>query len=122
MGDAALNLALPAGLHEMSWPMRLAQQAFALLLEDSRRHSGFRVGSRRAVARAALSAVSVDDRGPLERWIALQLLTAPAGTTRDSLGVLATVDTPLAAAVRAQLPRLAALFARPGAEPATIAA
>ena len=122
MGDAALNLALPAGLHEMSWPVRLAQQAFALLLEDSRRHSGFRVAPRRSVARKALSAVSVDDRGPLERWLALQLLTAPADTANDSLGVLATVDTALAAAVRANVARLAAMFARSGALQATIAA
>ena len=122
MGDPALNLALPAGLHEMSWPMRRAQQAFALLLEDSRRYSGFRVAPRRSVARTALSAVSVDDRGPLERWIALQLLTAAAGNANDSLGVLATVDTTLAAAVRAQLPRLAARFARSDATDATIAA
>jgi hypothetical protein len=105
MGDAALNLAVPAVHNEASWPMRLAQQAFALLLEDSQRHSGFRVGARRASARAALSALSVDDRGPLERWLALQLVTSGANEATESLGVLATVDALLAAAVRAHLPR-----------------
>jgi len=122
MGDAALNLTAAASHREMSWPLRLAQQAFALLLEDSRRYSGFRVAPRRGVARKALSAVSVDDRGPLEHWLALQLLTATTGTTSDSLGVLATVDTALAASVRAQLPRLAAMFARFGAAETTIVA
>jgi len=111
MGDAALNLAVVATQNEASWPLRLAQQAFALLLDDSRRHGGFRVGGRRGVARHALSAVSADDRGSLERWLALQLLTAPATMAIDSLGVLARVDTPLAGAVRARRSSLALEFA-----------
>ncbi len=122
MGDAALNLAASAGPHETSWPLRLAQQAFALLLDDSRRHSGFRVAPRRGVARKALSAVSGDDRGPLERWLALQVLTAPAAIANDSLGVLATVDGALASAVRSQLPPIAATFAHRAASDSKFAA
>lgn len=111
MGDAALDLAVVATQNEASWPLRLAQQAFALLLEDSRRHSAFRVSGRRGVARDALSAVSGDDRGPLERWLALQLLTVPSTVAVDSLGVLAMVDAPLAGAVRARLSSRALEFA-----------
>lgn len=113
MGDAALNLAFPAAPTGPAWPFRLAQQAFAALLEESRRHSSFRVGARRANARNALSALSVDDRGPLERWLTLQLVTSEAAEATNSLGVLATVDALLAAAVRAQLPRCVAQLDRP---------
>ncbi len=108
MGDAALNLAFPASHGPAGWPYRIAQQVFAALLEDSRRLSGFRVGARRGAARAALSALSVDDRGPLERWLALQLVTSDAGAVAAHLGVLATVDALLAAGVRVQLPRIVA--------------
>ncbi len=103
MGDAALDRAseyLPA---YASWALRLAQQAFAQLLEDSARHSGFRVSARRMSARAALSALSVDDRGPLEHWLALQVLCASTVLAADSINVLATVDAALATAVRGQL-------------------
>lgn len=115
MGDAALNLAVQSVPAPTSWPLRLAQQAFSALLEDSRRQSGFRVGSRRASARSALSALSVDDRGPLERWLAMQVLTTPAGETTANLDVLATVDAPLTSAVRASLMQLAAPAANGGA-------
>lgn len=109
MGDAALEL---ASHHEPpGWSLRLAQQAFAGLLEQRRRHSSFRVAAQRRSARRGLSALSVDDRGRLECWLALQVLTAPAGETVDNLDALATVEPVLAAGVRAQLPRLAAHFA-----------
>jgi len=115
MGDAALNLAVQTVPAPTSWPLRLAQQAFSALLEDSRRQSGFRVGSRRTSARSALSALSVDDRGPLERWLAMQVLTTPAGETTANLDVLATVDARLTSAVRVNLMQLAARTARGGA-------
>ncbi|MBN8482048.1 MAG: hypothetical protein J0L88_10720 [Xanthomonadales bacterium] len=108
MGDPALELAAAGVAQGPSWNLRLAQQVFSNLLEQSRRHSGFRAGAQRRAARAGLSALSVDDRGLLERWLALQVLTAPAATVVDSLDVLATVEAQLAGGVRAHLPRLAA--------------
>lgn len=111
MGDPALDLATSASPHEPSWTFRLAQQAFAGLLEQRRRHSSFRVAAQRRAARKGLSALSVDDRGLLERWLALQVLTTPAAEAVDCIDALATVEPLLAGAVRAHLPRLAARFA-----------
>jgi hypothetical protein len=111
MGDPALELAANTGPHEPSWSFRLAQQAFAGLLEQRRRHSSFRVANQRRAARKTLSALSVDDRGLLERWLALQVMTTPAAETGDCIDALATVEPQLAGGVRAQLPRLAALLA-----------
>lgn len=108
MGDAALNLAIRNASDAPSWPFKLAQQAFNALLEESRQHSGFRVGARRLAARSALSALSVDDRGPLERWLSLQLVTTEASETSASIGILATVDPMLGASVRQQMPRTVA--------------
>lgn len=112
MGDAALDHASEVGLAHASWSMRLAQQAFAQLLEDSARHSGFRVGARRTLARKTLSAMSVDDRGLFERWLSLQVLCAPTARATESINVLATVDAALATAVRSRLAALALEFAR----------
>jgi hypothetical protein len=113
MGDAALNLTFPTAAPGPGWPLRLAQQAFSALLEECRRHSSFRLGARRGSAREALSALSVDDRGPLEHWLALQLMTNEASIASNCLGALATVDPMLAAAVRVQLPRCVAQLERP---------
>jgi hypothetical protein len=106
MGEAALELGVGAGNEPGTWRFRLAQQACAALLEDSHRLGSFRIAALRASARTALSALSVDDRGLLERWIALQLATSLAITASNSLGTLATVDTALAANVRAKLPQV----------------
>ena len=114
MGDPALELATTASPHEPSWPFRLAQQAFAGLLEQRRRHSSFRVAAQRRAARQGLSALSVDDRGLLEHWLALQVLTTPAAEAVDCIDALATVEPLLAGGVRAQLPRLAARVAPEG--------
>ncbi len=106
MGEAALDLSFAAGSTPGSWCLRLAQQAFAALLEESHRLGSFRIAALRASARAALSAVSVDDRGPLEAWLALQLATSRADLASNSLGTLATVDLALAASVRLKLPQV----------------
>ena len=111
MGDAALDLAPASAPQEPSWSFRLSQQAFAGLLEQRRRHSNFRVASQRRAARRGLSALSVDDRGRLERWLALQVLTTPVAEAADCLDALATVEPQLAGSVRSHLPRLAAHFA-----------
>ncbi len=105
MGEAALNMAFPVSQSPDHWPLRLAQQAFAALLEDSRRQGSFRIAALRATARAALSALSVDDRGLLERWLTLQLVSLNVGPPSACLGTLAGVEAALAAAVRMQLPR-----------------
>ncbi len=114
MGDAALNLAVPAPHTATDWPLRLAQQAFAQVIEAPAALDRFAASGRRQAARQALSALSVDDRGPLERWLALQLVTAAAERARDALASLAGVDALLTAAVRAQLARTAAAFSRAG--------
>jgi hypothetical protein len=106
MGEAALELGFGAGNAPDTWRFRLAQQAYAALLEHSDRLGSFRVAALRASARTALSALSVDDRGLLERWIALQLATSLAVSASNHLGTLATVDTVLAASVRAKLPQV----------------
>jgi hypothetical protein len=106
MGEAALELGFDAGNEPGTWRFRLAQQAYAALLEDSDRLGSFRIAALRTSARTALSALSVDDRGLLERWIALQLATSLAVTASNSLGTLATVDSALAANIRAKLPQV----------------
>lgn len=122
MGDAAFAQSTDIGPAQASWPMRLAQQAFAQLLEDSARHSGFRVGARRMAARETLSALSVDDRGPFERWLSLQVFCAPAAIATTSINVLATVDATLATAVRSRLVPLALELAYPVRSSQSVAA
>ena len=106
MGEAALELGFATGTEAESWRFRLAQQAFAALLEDSHRYGSFRVAALRVSARNTLSAMSVDDRGPIESWLALQLATSRAHSASNSLGTLATVDLALAAGVRVKLPKV----------------
>ena len=105
MGEAALDFSFANGDTPGSWCFRLAQQAFAALLENSHRLGSFRVSALRTSARTALSAVSVDDRGRLECWLALQVATTRAHLASNSLGTLATVDLALAASVRLKLPQ-----------------
>jgi hypothetical protein len=111
MGEAALELGIGAENASGMWRFRLAQQAYSALLEDSHRLGSFRIAALRTTARTALSALSVDDRGLLERWIALQLATSLAVSASNSLGTLATVDTALAANIRAKLPEVASNLA-----------
>lgn len=121
MGEAALNqvLAGPNGLEQ--WRLRLAQQAFSLLLETSSRPSSFRIAALRTSARATLSALSVDDRGLLEGWLALQLATNRPESASKAIAALARVDRGLAAVVRARWPQASAGLQR-AAQPTTVAA
>lgn len=112
MGEAALELGYARANAADSWRFRLAQQAFAALFENSHRHGSFRVAALRTSARAALSALSVDDRGLLEPWLALQLATSRAHGASNSLGTLATVDLTLAASVRVKLPHVLSALAQ----------
>jgi hypothetical protein len=94
--DAALAL---------HWPLRLAQQAFAGLFEEEGRVRSFRTPAAHALARARLSALSVDDRGLLDRWLSLQLGSTHARRRAQGLSVLNAIDLRLAAAVRKRLPQ-----------------
>ena len=104
MGEAALKRDPASTVDAQGWPLRLAQQAFAALLEDDPRTASFRIAAVRAAARSRLTALSVDDRGRLQRWLALQLATATASAASKSLETLVTVDAWVAASVRAELP------------------
>lgn len=112
MGEAALNLASPAQYDPDHWPLRLAQQAFAAVLEGHPRQDRFRRAALHSAARAALSALSGDDRGLLERWLTLQWVTLGAGRPSMGLATLASIDPALAAAVKQQRPRIRARLDR----------
>ena len=71
MGKAAIDWTKPSGQSPASWPLRLAQQALASALERAAICPQLDVARLRNNAREALSALSADDRGQLERWICL---------------------------------------------------
>ncbi len=104
MGEAALALERATAGDAYGWGLRLAQQAVAALLDSGQRLGSFRVAALRAAARTRLSALSVDDRGRLERWLALQIATRSSSVASNGLDMLATVDLTIAASVRARLP------------------
>lgn len=89
----------------MNWPLRLAQQAFASVLDHREKVGSFAVASRRQAARYSLPALSLDDRVSLERWLVLQLMTITVDGAHDALAALRSIDTLLAAAVRVQVVR-----------------
>ena len=104
MGEAARALGRANAGDPHDWPLRLAQQALAALLDGGERLGRFRGASLRASARTRVSALSGDDRGRLERWLALQLATGPMAAASTGLDLLASVEPTLPGAVRAQLP------------------
>lgn len=112
MGEAAQALERTSALSSQGWGLRLAQQAFAALLEDHQRGASLRIAALRASARARLTALSVDDRQQLQRWLVLQLATGSASAASKHLDVLSTVDALISARVRAHLPGLLASSAR----------
>ena len=90
-----------AAAHEASLALRIAQRAFAPLLECDMRHTTFRFAQMRSGARRVLSALSADDRGRLARWLAL-LCAAAAMDAREVAELrLARIDAALAASVAA---------------------
>ena len=105
MGEAALRLQTTDASDPLDWRLRMAQRAFAALLESGQRLGHFRIGTLRASARATLSALSVDDRERLQRWLSLQLATHSRLAASNDLGVLARVESLIAANVRACLPQ-----------------
>lgn len=104
MGEAARALDRANASDPQHWPLRLAQQALAALLDGGERLGRFRVAMLRANARTRVSALSGDDRGRLERWLALQLATGPMPAASTGLDLLASVEPTMAAGARAQLP------------------
>lgn len=94
----------PLASAETGLSLRLAQRAFATLLEQADADAGysFQAAKRRRAARRTLSALSADDHARLTRWLALQLAS---GATRvgPACRSLAHVDALLAATVSSAL-------------------
>lgn len=82
-----------------SLPLRLAQRAFASLIEDvgndAPGHAEIHLARLRSQARRTLSALSADDQANIARWLALQLASRDAGALSQSW--VARVDATLAA-------------------------
>lgn len=84
-----------------SLPLRLAQRAFAALIEDlsrdASRHAEIHLARLRSQARRTLSALSADDQQQIARWLALQFASGDACDQASQW--LARVDAPLAAGI-----------------------
>ena len=104
MGEAALALDHASADDPYGWGLRLAQQAFAALLDDGQQPANFRLAALRASARARLITLSAVDRGRLQCWLALQIATGSASSASKCLDTLSTVDAPMSASVRVDLP------------------
>jgi hypothetical protein len=89
---------------EAGLPLRMAQRAFAALLEAGERGE-FAMAQLRSAARRTLSALSADEQSGLSRWLSLQLATSPACDLVNACSALTRVDAMLAAGVAAALPR-----------------
>jgi hypothetical protein len=101
--------------HEASLALRIAQRAFAPLLERDVRHTTFRFAQLRSSARRVLSALSADDRVRLTRWLAL-LCVAAAMDGREVADLrLARIDAALAAGVAATQAALIEALVAPSA-------
>jgi hypothetical protein len=95
---------------DVGWPLRLAQRAFAALLDETAAGapaSAFRTARLRSAARRTLSALSADESTHLLRWLALQLATVDPLAAARSVPHLARVDAGLASGVEAAARRLA---------------
>ena len=98
-GSMAVGASVAAD--DTSLALRIAQRAFAPLLERDVRHTTFRFAQLRSGARRVLSALSADDRVRLTRWLAL-LCAAAAMDAREVADLrLARIDAALAAGVAA---------------------
>lgn len=101
MSSAGSTAGGAAAAGDASLSLRMAQRAFAPLLERNVRHTTFRFAQLRSGARRVLSALSADDRVRLARWLAL-LCTAAAMDAREVAELrLARIDATLAASVAA---------------------
>jgi hypothetical protein len=100
-----------------SLPLRMAQRAFAALIEDvandASRHAEIHFARLRSNARRTLSALSADDQQHIARWLALQFASRNAGDQAHLW--VARVDATLAAGIDAlQATANEALSARAG--------
>lgn len=92
----------------MALALRLAQRAFAALIENGAADRGarldlFRTAQLRTAARRTLSALSADDRSRLSRWLSLQLAACSARGTERVNAALARVDALFADTIRTVL-------------------
>ena len=106
MNPPPATLAINPSNDTVGLPLRLAQRAFAALIEEPARNAArndaeFRFAQLRSAARRTLSALSADDQERLARWLALQFVAAPASSPH-----LVRVDTGLAAYVDSVLESL----------------
>ena len=81
-------------------PLRMAQRAFAALLEGGERGE-FVAAQLRSAARRTLSALSADEQSELMRWLSLQLASREACDAINASSPLARVDAMLAAGIAA---------------------
>jgi hypothetical protein len=91
-------------------PLRMAQRAFAAVLErrasDNAGDGGeFAAAQLRSAARRTLSALSADEQSGLLRWLSLQVAVGNANDIARASGRLTRVDAMLAAGLAATLPR-----------------
>lgn len=97
-------VALAAEARAPAWaslPLRLAQRAFAALIEDvandASRHAEIHLARLRSQARRTLSVLSADDQQHIARWLALQFASRRAGEQAHQW--VARVDATLAAGI-----------------------
>lgn len=94
----------PTAPGQVPLALRLAQRAFAALIEyragASKVDAALRSAQRRSAARRTLSTLSADDRPRLARWLAVQVASRDA---EPDLPLLARVDALLGARVTALL-------------------
>lgn len=88
---------------EAGLPLRMAQRAFAALIEGGNRGE-FVAAQLRSTAKRTLSALSADEQSSLSRWLSLQLATSSVHRVGTS-SALTRVDAMLAAGIASTLPR-----------------
>ena len=104
----------------MALALRLAQRAFAALIENGAADRGarfnlFRTAQLRTAARRTLSALSADDRSRLSRWLSLQLAARSARGADRVNAALARVDARFADRIGAVLAQTREELFAPGA-------
>jgi hypothetical protein len=90
---------------EAGLALRMAQRAFAALLDEGGDRGEFVIAQQRSAARRTLSALSADEQSNLSRWLSLQLATSNAYDAINMNNPLTRVDAMLAAGIAAAVPR-----------------
>ena len=95
---------------EAGLPLRLAQRAFAAVLERRNRDDAgdggeFASAQLRGVARRTLSGLSADEQSGLLRWLSLQIAGRNAGEIATASSRLLRVDAALATGLVAVVAR-----------------